>query len=94
MAKDKKLAPIKIELIFDPSTNSLSAGLRIEWFSGEDKNWKVNVTSGAGVGSPYIVFTLTDKKTGAQRCAVADVRKIVDPLAEALKQIPPQHSTK
>lgn len=38
---------------------TLFAGLRQEWLSGGDDEVQFNVTSGAGLGSPYMVLTVT-----------------------------------
>lgn len=75
----------KVELEFDTEQSSLSAGFRVNWASGEDRNHAVELTSGAGVGSPFMVFTITDKKTGKDYSAIADVRPLINSLSTIME---------
>lgn len=81
MSKSK---PIKVELQFDTNRSALSAGFRVNWIDGEDDESRVNLSCGAGVGSPFIIFSKTDKKTDKTRYAIADIRPVIDALAAAL----------
>lgn len=78
---------MKVEIEFDTKRNPLSAGFRIAWVSGEDAESEIDLSCGAGVGSPFMVFSRKDKKTGKVRYAVADVRPLMNELAEKLKEI-------
>lgn len=73
----------KVTLEFDESADSLAAGLRMDWVNGEDSRVEINLTSGAGVCSPFMVFTVTDKKTKKSRSAVADIRPMVKALTKS-----------
>jgi hypothetical protein len=75
---------IKVELVFDPNKNPLAAGLRVNWVDGEDDDSEINLSCGAGVGSPYMVFSRKDKKTGKTKYAVCDIRPMINALGEAM----------
>lgn len=74
----------KVEIIFDDEVSAMSAGFRQNWVDGEDKTSEVNLSCGAGTGSPYMVFSFTDKKTKKTKYAVADIRPVVNRMAELM----------
>lgn len=74
----------KITIVFDDKKSPLSVGFRVNWVDGEDKKAKINLSCGAGVASPYMVFSYQDKKTGKTRYAVGDITPVVHALATAL----------
>lgn len=76
----------KIEIVFDDEVNAITAGLRQNWVDGENKTSNINLSCGAGTGSPFMVFSLTNKKTNKTRYAVADIRPVVNALADALSK--------
>lgn len=80
----EKAKPIVVVLTFDPNTNPISAGFRQNWIDGENDDSMINLSCGAGVGTPFMVFSRTDKKTKQTRYAVCDVRPILNMLAAAL----------
>lgn len=71
-----------IYIDFKPVKSSLHCGLRVEWLSGKTKGAEIELTTGAGVGSPYLIFTKTTKD-GKQVALVADIRTIIDELDAA-----------
>jgi hypothetical protein len=75
----------KIEVEFDDQSSALKAGFRMDWINGEDSKSKVHLGCGAGCGSPYMVFSLTDKKSNQALYAVADIRPMVNELARVLR---------
>ena len=75
----------KIEIEFDDSVSPLMAGFRTNWVNGEDKHQRVNLSCGAGTGSPFMIFSSTDKKTNKRKYAVADIRPLVHKLGQLLK---------
>lgn len=62
--------------------SSLGCGLRVNWARGEDKKSKVDMTAGAGLGSPWLVFTYTDKRTNRTVELIMNANDIVAELAE------------
>jgi len=72
----------KITLEFDDEVNAFSAGLRQNWVDGESKTQIVNLSCGAGTGSPFMVFSSTNKKTKKTRYAVADIRPVINALGK------------
>lgn len=78
------IRPLTVQLDFDTEKEPITAGFRQNWIDGENSDNKINLSCGAGLGTPYMVFSLTNKKTGKTRWAVADVRQMVNALAEAL----------
>lgn len=88
--KASKADSIKVEIVFDPNKCVLEAGLRVNWVDGEDDTCEINLSCGAGVGSPYMVFSRRDKKSGETRWAVADVRPIISVLATEMKKLSTQ----
>jgi len=74
----------KITIVFDDDKDPMTAGLRVNWVDGEDKSSKINLSCGAGVASPFMVFSRTHKKTGKTQYAVADIRPVVTAVANAL----------
>lgn len=58
--------------------DTLFVGLRQEWLSGEDEENGVefSLTSGAGLGSPYLTLTVELPNDGVVR-EVVDVRDLV-----------------
>jgi hypothetical protein len=74
-----------VEIVFDDTVCALSAGLRQNWVDGESDTATINLSCGAGTGSPFMVFSITNKKTNKTRYAVADIRPLVNSLADKLK---------
>lgn len=83
-SKIKPLEVHKVEVPFEEHEHTLQFGLRIEWFSGEANGVKVRLTAGAGVGSPYLIFT--QKQDGKERNLVLDVRKLQPILSNLLSK--------
>lgn len=79
----KPLPVVPVELIFDPNVNALSAGFRVGWINGKSDKCEIDLSCGAGVGTPFMVFSRTDRKTGKTRYAVCDIRPMVKALAAA-----------
>lgn len=52
------------------------AGLRVDWMDGADSGVQVNLTAGAGCGSPYLTLTVTFSD-GRIVYEVVDVSEVV-----------------
>lgn len=74
----------KITIEFDDEADALSAGLRVSWLDGEDSKNMIHLSCGAGVRSPFMIFSIKDKGTKKTRYAVADIRPVVKALVRAL----------
>lgn len=72
----------KIEVEFEEVDSAIQYGFRMEWASGKSGDKELELTSGAGCGSPYMVFTKIEK--GKTRHLVLDVRKLIPVLDKAL----------
>jgi hypothetical protein len=83
----------KITIEFDDEADAITAGLRQNWVDGEDTRTRINLSCGAGTGSPFMVFSLTDKKSGDTRYAVADIRPAVQTLARLLQNTERSHGS-
>lgn len=74
----------KITLEFDDQVNAVSLGFRQSWIDGESgkgkKKTSINLSCGAGVGSPWLLFSKT--ANGKTRYFAADIRKVVTQLSE------------
>ena len=75
----------KIIIEFDDEKYAISAGLRQNWLDGESKTQRVNLSCGAGLGTPYIVFSVEDKKSGKIIYAIADVRPVLEKISASLQ---------
>jgi hypothetical protein len=76
----------KVEIAFQEVDSTIGCGFRQSWCKGErgrgKKRETVELTSGAGCGSPYLVFT--KESGGATRSLVLDIRKLIPLLDEVL----------
>lgn len=80
----------KITLEFDDSANPIACGFRVGWMSGTRGNGKkkedIDLSCGAGTGTPFLVFSKTIVVKGKPKTAyaVADIRKILPQLETAV----------
>lgn len=74
---------------FDDTTNTLQCGFRVNWLSGTRGKGKkleeVDLACGAGVGSPWLIFT--KKANGKTVHLVTDIRKLMPLLDEAADKL-------
>jgi len=73
---------LKIILEFDSTVNILSCGLRQNWIDGERGKEKVNLSCGAGTGSPWLIFSKTSN--GKTKYLAADIRTVITQLDKLL----------
>ena len=68
--------------------SALAAGLRMSWITGgnEDEGVEFDLSCGAGVGSPYMILSVT--KDGETRYEVADVRTMLQTWVNAVLKEP------
>ena len=78
-----------VTIEFDDSTNTLQCGFRIEWLSGSTGKGanlqEVDLACGAGVGSPFLIFT--KKAKGKTVHLVTDVRELIPLLDKAADEL-------
>ena len=60
----------------------LALGFRQDWLSGKDDDTEVTITSGAGLGSPYLILTV-ERPGKATIHEAIDMRDVLPKWAEA-----------
>jgi hypothetical protein len=81
--KNGVISKLSVEVEVVEVESSLPYGLRVQWAKGNRGRESFNVTCGAGVGSPWIIFEKTSK--GKTRTVVLNVSKLIESIDEVLE---------
>jgi len=72
----------KVNLEFKEVESCIQCGLRINWLEGNAGKDKISLDCGAGVGTPWLIFT--KEVGGVQKTLVCDIRDIIPKLSKIL----------
>jgi len=80
----------KLIIEFEDQADTMQAGLRQTWIDGKagkgDQAETINLSCGAGLGSPWLIFSRTPAN-GNTVYLIADVRPLIGKLAAVAKKV-------
>lgn len=78
---------LETALLLEPVTieRAIECGLRQGWVEAETDEARVEVTVGAGLGSPWMTVTITDKGNGAKTYYRWNVTKLMEQIFDAIQ---------